>query len=451
MRYVTLLLGMLGMIAYASAPTLTPQSFIEGIPVRTAGEMPVQVLELPLSVYRTVQRPDLGDLRVFDADGQEVPYALLRNDLRPAQTRTTPLRFFRLEGEVVPETLRLRLEQEGTTLDLSAPATAVTQPPAYLLHTSELEGVMTELRLEWADTGQNKDRVSDFLTTLSVEVSDDLQAWRPLSTASLARLERDGNRLERNVIPLPPTTASYLRLTSLEGALPPLTGVQALTQTEAVRGPLETLTLAPRQSDEEGRYTFNAAAFLPVSSAQLLLPQPNTLVRTELLSSTSSEEPWTRRYTGLRYRVVQEEQDLTSPPMTFAPTTDRYWQVRTARAGGGVGQGELRLKLRYHPHTLLFLARGEGPYMLAYGSPTATSAAFEPSELAQIPADMTLAGLPRARAEPPVTLAGTSLLGETRSFPWSQVLLWSVLVLGVGLLGWLAFGLLRQLDRGEEV
>ena len=89
--------------------------------------------------------------------------------------------------------------------------------------------------------------------------------------------------------------------------------------------------------------------------------------------------------------------------------------------------------------------------MLAYGSPTATSAAFEPSELAQIPADMTLADLPRARTEPPVALAGTSLLGETRSFPWSQVLLWSVLVLGVGLLGWLAFGLLRQLDRGEEV
>lgn len=451
MRYVALLLWVLG-IAYASAPPLTPQSFAEGIPVRTSGEMPVQVLELPLSVYQTVQRPDLGDLRVFDASGEEVPYALLRNDLRPAQTRTTPLRFFRLEGEVVPETLRLRLEQGDTTLDLSAPATTVTQPPAYLLDASELEGVMTELRLEWADTGQNNNNVPDFLTTLSVEVSDDLRAWRPLSTASVARLERDGNRLERNVIPLPPTTSPYLRLTSPEGnALPPLTGVQALTQTEAVRGPLETLTLTPNRTDGEERYTFNADALLPVSSAQLLLPQPNTLVRIELLSSTSLEGPWTRRYTGLRYRVVQEGQDLTSPPMTFAPTTERYWQVRIARAGGGIGQGELRLELRYHPHTLLFLARGDGPYLLAYGSPTATSAAFEPSELAQIPADMTFADLPRATTELPVTLAGASLLEETRLFPWSQVLLWSVLVLGVGLLGWLAFGLLGKLDRGEEV
>ena len=64
-----LLLGSLGgALAQSSepfAPALTSADFARGFEVVPVGDAPVEVLELPLTVYRGSRQPDLADLRVF--------------------------------------------------------------------------------------------------------------------------------------------------------------------------------------------------------------------------------------------------------------------------------------------------------------------------------------------------------------------------------------------------
>ena len=315
-KYILASLLGFGCLAHAA---LTPQDFAAGMPVRVADEMPVQVLTLPPEVYQQVQRPDLGDLRVFNADGDEVPHALLQADRRANESRQVPLRFFILAGDPAPEQVREQLElplperlPPNSIAIITSPPHDFTGETAYLLDASELGGSITALRLELPS---NSD---DFLTTLAVEVSDDLQLWRPLSTATVARLQREGNRLERTLISLPPTSAPYLRLTPQQGdTRPPLEGVQAtLISQREVQVALETLALTPSSiQPDANRYTFNAGGFFGTERADLSLPQANTLVRAELFSSTSPDGPWTRRFEGLRYRLLQGGQEVTSAPM----------------------------------------------------------------------------------------------------------------------------------------
>src|SRR3989304_4915182 len=54
------------------------EDFAYGIAVRPSVEAPLYRARLPLAIYRSITRPDLGDLRVFNAGGALVPPGLWR-------------------------------------------------------------------------------------------------------------------------------------------------------------------------------------------------------------------------------------------------------------------------------------------------------------------------------------------------------------------------------------
>ena len=65
----------------------TPQDFAFGMPLEIDGREALYEVEIPASVYQGVARRDLGDLRVFNADGEPVPFAL---EPRPPQQKEKP-------------------------------------------------------------------------------------------------------------------------------------------------------------------------------------------------------------------------------------------------------------------------------------------------------------------------------------------------------------------------
>ena len=52
------------------------QDFAYGMPIEADGEAALYEIEIPAAVYRTVTRSDLGDIRVFNGQGEVVPHAL---------------------------------------------------------------------------------------------------------------------------------------------------------------------------------------------------------------------------------------------------------------------------------------------------------------------------------------------------------------------------------------
>ena len=459
-----LLAGLLFLGSFAGAPAqplesaLTSADFVQGFEVVPVGDAPVQVLELPLVVYRGSQQAGLADLRVFAADGSEVPHAVLDAADPPAAVRQVRVPFFglgdpvRLEDGEFPGDLRLRLEQpSGTTLELRT-ADLPGQRKAVLLDLRAARGAVTGLAFDWRAQGA-------FALALEAQTSRDLAAWSPLGTLTLARPV--GERQERSSVPLPPTTAPYLRLRPFgDEPLPPLRAVSA-TVTVPGRATLRRwLTLSPSAADQN-RFTFGTDARLRVDRARLRLPQANTLVDLELLSASSpasegvpdDADPtfWTRRFSGVVYRPQPGTQAPETPPVRFSPTTDRLWQVRVAAAGGALGGAAPRLELGYRPQTLAFLTRGRGPYLVAYGNASAPPTAFGERAFASVlPAGTVLTSLPPGRAGAPFDLAGADAPTPTPPFPWRRVALWSSLFAGVGGLGVLAFRLLRQLEPSER-
>ena len=143
------------------------------------------------------------------------------------------------------------------------------------------------------------------------------------------------------------------------------------------------------------------------------------------------------------YRLRQPGGEIASPPVAINAPPRRYWQVRIDPKAGAIA-GDVRLSVGWHPHVIVFAARGAAPFALAYGSRAAKPAALA--------IDTLVPGYERATFDSStlaVATAGTLAPSDPRALRkpidvkrWA---LWSVLVLAAVVLGWMAWRLTRQM------
>jgi hypothetical protein len=128
----------------------------------------------------------------------------------------------------------------------------------------------------------------------------------------------------------------------------------------------------------------------------------------------------------------------------------RYSHLRLQPAGGiaQLGQPAPSIRIAARPASLVFLARGAGPYRLAWGQ-TTPAAALALSEL--MPGRSAGDALPELTARiapataPPASAAPSSTASAPMpTVPARKLWLWGVLVAALGLLAAMAWTLLRQ-------
>ena len=133
----------------------------------------------------------------------------------------------------------------------------------------------------------------------------------------------------------------------------------------------------------------------------------------------------------------------------------RYWDVdfdESSAKEGWPNGGAPALELGWVPHDLTFVAQGEPPYTLAFGS-AAIGRSTQPVDalLRLIDKKQESALIQSARVSQRIVLGGEGRLKPPPPpLPWKQWLLWAVLVLGVAFLGWMVRRLMRQLGEGGE-
>jgi hypothetical protein len=99
-------------------------------------------IELPEAVFRGLRRSDLGDIRVFDADGAAVPFLTrpVPGALETPPPREIPFFPWKEEaGRTLPETADIELDAAGTVLRVKSRNAAQLERQAYLLDLSGLE------------------------------------------------------------------------------------------------------------------------------------------------------------------------------------------------------------------------------------------------------------------------------------------------------------------------
>lgn len=432
----------LAMVA-ATATLSTPRDFAYRMEVKGTGEAAAYRVTLPLAVYQKIVHPDLADLRVFNGNAEQVPFAVERPAAGTVASAATALSIFPLkdDSEATLDAVRVTIDSGKGAVNVQ---TGGLNPQAaridsYLVDGRALDVPVSALRLEWPQDAP------DFAGRIKVEASDSLTGWRVVAGgAPVANLHSTADRLVEQRVEFPPTKAKYWRLSWAGPAAPfvltSIFGEPAKQSVDALHASMTVAAASPVAKPGEFQYDLGATA--PVDRVNLELPELNTVVDVELLSREHPQDGWrTVKHSGF-YRLRSEGEELRNGPVSVIPTTDRYWLVRTDPRQGGLGTSAPRLVVEWVPHEIVFVARGAGPFSLAYGSSVAQPAAVS---LAMLPGNVAIA--PASLSQPTSSGGESLLLPPGTPFPWKTPLLWLVLVVGAGLLGWMAYRLSKDVAK----
>lgn len=439
----------------AAAASPSPQDFAYGSRVETQGRAAIYRLDLPRAVYDHAVRPDLGDLRVFNGAGEVVPHALRRPEA-PAGAAPPPqaLPFFPLEttttGNGARVSVKVVTDARGAVVDVGGGAALEPghRVSLYLIDAGSLKQPPAELELDWSGGPDS------LVAGVEVSGSDDLAHWETLTAgASLARLVYAGQVLERRTLPLSPRPYRYLRLSwPAAFGTAQLKGANARFARPGGTPALHWAEIAGKAVDKDvTAFEYQYPGAIPAERVDLALSQDNSLVEGTLLSRPDAKSPWRPRYRGTFYRLQVQGTSLASPPATIQPLADRYWRLEVKSDPAGLGGRPPRLHLGWPSHGLYFLARGDGPYTLAFGNGSAAPPAEGVSNLlARIDDAQSSTFIAPAAAGKPFILGDPDRLKpKPKPLPWQRIILWGVLVLGVLLLAGMAWRLYRQMAKGS--
>ena len=445
-----------GLWAAGAVCAETPSNFAYGVAIRADGGDALYRLELPRAVYRGAVRRDLGDLRVFNGAGEVIPHAFRpRATVETQKRKPVALPVFPLYGEDEKQLngLSLRVERtaSGTIVQLderSRPA-ASKKLLAYLVDATALKDPVRALQLDVKSK-------SAYAAKVDVEASDDLSSWRTVvAGAPLLSLQHAGANLEQSRVEFSSRKPKYFRITwsgmpqgAVLGALlaePGDARVDASRQWEALPG-------SP-VANKPGDYAFDSQGVFPADRVRFELPQANTVAQVQLASRARSDARWRPVTRGIAYRLRRDGTELSSAELAIAENADRYWLLTVDQRGGGLGAGEPNLLLGWIPNDIVWVARGNPPFTLAYGSRDAKPSAYAieslvPGYRRDADLDAKVASteadpVKSAQADAPAVLGGQKALEERIDVKrWT---LWASLVLGVAFLGWMAWRLMKQM------
>jgi Protein of unknown function (DUF3999) len=433
--------------ALAAAPKL--DDYARGITVDAAPGQPLVEVALPDVVYDTVTRADLGDVRVFNADGMPVPHALCAapEAVAPVVTEQS-LPVFELREALQKRAGAARIDVQtsaGTQVHVQeGSAEAAAAGRTHIIDARQWSQPLRAIQFDWTSPdGASEARVR-------IETSDDLDRWEVVVPAStLLMATRGTEQLKRGRIELLPRHYEYLRVERADGGAPLLiNGVIGELLTE--QPDVEPLWFMPDATPAETTDTmlFDAGRLAPVRFARLRMPQDNSSVRVAVDSRQDTKSAWRERWAGESYVVVTEAQRRESPPARFDATADRYWRVRIMQEAQA--QRPTGLELGYFAARLRFLSQGPAPYTIAFGSQRAPIVATTACDalLADVSAkdraQMIVEGYAGAVRELGGDAAFQPLPKKT---PLRLIVLWSVLIMGVALLVTMALSLLKRLKQ----
>lgn len=462
MRYLFLLLLLIIPVRPALAgDTVTAEDFAYGLPLKIEDGAAISSLVIPEEVYRTVRQADLGDIRVFNGNGEAVPH-LLRMEERHADTvkGTANIPFFPLSESVDgggEEAAAVHVERNADGLIVkiatdSAAGGSKNEKRTYLLDLGGREKETGKLEFIW--------REAPPLLAVKLLESDDLVHWHPLvDHAILADLEYAGHRITQKTLVLPTRPLRYLKVVARDGyKLPDLQEVVAHSEKIAERKQQRWSRVADgqtRQNEQGAAIDYDAVGHLPVDAVKLHFPENNSLLRAIVQSRPDATGPWIPRCSAVFFSLSVEETVIENAICSFSPVSDSHWRLAIIEDGAGLAKKGRAptLELGWTAAELLFVARGPAPFILAFGSGRPGGAADQPDigMILQAVSGRDAEHLIKpAEVGARIALGGQkALLAPVPPLPWKRWLLWAVLILGVVSLAVMVRRLLREMGTGN--
>lgn len=423
-------------------------------------------LPLPVGAYARIQQAGLGDLRVVDARGENVPFALLapRPDEAQRSERLTERPLFALPprpagSDAWPTPLELTVDGDRISVKRRPGAAApAARPPGWVFDLGDPverkagEPLPQALDLQWSGP-------AEFSVGYRLEHSDDLRQWRPAGAGQLLALGSPEGALTQPRVALPAEPARFVRLVwSDPAAAPALTAARSVTleqravvldePTELQQAPgTEPPPRDPKEAAPPRSLHFDLGAVLPIVQLDLPLPAGTQVAPVRLQVRERADQPWQPLAGAVFYRIERDGELSRSPPLAVQQRA-RYVRVVPDPRSGALDPARTTLVVRAQLSSLVFAAQGQPPYALLAGSAQARAGALPLATLVPALADER----PRfgratlgewAESED----AARQAEADERRDALRRWLLWAVLLGGVGALGWMVWRLARGAAR----
>lgn len=398
-------------------------------------------VDLPSEVYARSVWPDLRDVRVFNHDGERVPFTLATHHIEASEPEVIPLRLFSLaakeeESGVVqlrsPDGVDIRIEGRrvnnvGQSYLLALPE---TMPERFAL---------AQLGLTWSQPAER------WQGKATLFYSDDLRRWTSLQEdAPLMELTSGSDRLKIDRIPVNKRlTARYL-LMVFDAPDLPVTITQATATLGREAPALDQVKLVSEgQSVSSGEALYQWAQPQPLRSLSVELTGEGVLP-VDIAWRSAQNEAWQPlRKEVLWRRDGQSQAEIALPGAVVQAvrmtTLDAHLPAALPTVVGSRDR-----------QVLIFNTQGKQPFMLAWGNKAAQPAAVSMDGLIPeaLRKQIDPVALPEVGVQPTMILGGETRLSATsqaeRQALWKTLMVWGALLLGVAGLAWMGLSVWRE-------
>ncbi|MDQ1921502.1 DUF3999 family protein [Massilia pseudoviolaceinigra] len=462
--YVAALAASAAPLGAAEAPASDrPDDYRHALPLSVSGKESVVQLRLPKEVYLHARTADLRDLRLFDAQGNKLPFSLQEPVARAERSRRDlPVRLFGVQtarpaGSTADIDIDVQRSGDGTVLSVSTrsrPAAAASGIDTLVL---DLGAPATSVSID-ALRFTLPAGVSSYSARVVLEVSDDLKRWDTVGETDLSWLVNERTEtLASDRMDFEARSFRYARLGWRQGKPLQFAAISAESPLNTALAPaVERLVIQPKPGRFPNDHVYPSSLAIPVQRIGLDLGEQNVVMPAQLgryveLPDRQGGRTTTWHFEPLAaatfYQLTQGGRRRASGDISITPAHQAEWVLRTETAGTAAPA----LRLAWSPATVVFLANGKPPYRLAFGradaKPGASALAqvapgFTPAEIAALESAVAgpLESVKAGAADAPGAAEKAAAAARTRMFG-----LWAALLAGVGVLSFMAWRLIKQM------
>ncbi|MRX08067.1 DUF3999 family protein [Pseudoduganella sp. FT25W] len=450
-----------GALTTAASASDTPQDYTHVLPLTTSAKQGVLQLRLPKDVYLHARSPMLDDLRVFDASGTPQPFALrtpsFATRVSHSDRSLTIFPLMSTAGAASKMDLDVSTSTDGRLLSvkLKPEAGASTAQP-------QLAALVLDLGKDAATKPIDALRftlpagVQEYSAQVWLETSNDMKRWDTVGAAELNWLvNKDAQTLANDRLAFDARSFHYARLSWRSGTPVQFAGIIAEQPTETSTAPAgEQLVIPAATGKQPQDLVYATPPAIAPATAGLQFSETNVVLAGTLgvyreLPARQVGQGATWRFDPLVsstfYRIMQDDQTRSSGDLDVPPVHATQWVLRTNAAA----TVKPALRLNWPPATLVFLASGNGPYTLAVGRERAVPAVRELSQVAPGFSDSELQKLEQVSAGAATQQQGSGAQDASAALEAATaaqrrlIALWGVLLLGVAVLGFMVWRLVR--------
>jgi hypothetical protein len=425
----------------------------------------LQRIPLSADLIMHSQSADLNDLRLFKSSGEPVPFALRSSETEATTTTATKvaLKAFQIRESgksVGTGNAAIRIETRGNDMNVLIDRTAggaSINEGGVLLDTRAVEGVMIHLEFDM-DLPPNQ------VVPLTVEASANLSNWETITAARSMYRFSDAGAPQMTTIDLPggaEIKGRYLRVTWLQ---------QKTTGAIVIRGATLVMESSRRVPIAQPRRNLGApttatthtqewqlASPLRLRALALTTEQTGTLLPITVLGRDNDKQPWRRLADTVLFRLELADPGSnknivsTNAPLSLGNISVRQLKIEAPANSAGIAANLVSAAIEYDAQEMIAAINPSEELTVAVGAANAARVALPlPTIVPNLTAQrittfalMTVREPAKFYPERLVVSSATSP-GERKDF-----ILWGALLLGVGVLAAMAWGVVKQL-RGAK-